>query len=105
MSNLIPQTQVSDSFECPTLSTKIKFQKITTRDAVVGGGLPIKRALPHRDRRMVGPWCFFDHFGPVRLQEAGLNVGPHPHMGLQTFTYLVEGKILHRDSLGSQEFI
>jgi redox-sensitive bicupin YhaK (pirin superfamily) len=54
----------------------------------------------------VGPWCFADHFGPAAVTEtSGLDIGPHPHIGLQTVTWLVEGEVLHRDSLGSEQII
>ena len=68
------------------------------------GGLTVKRLLPRRPRRLVGAWCFLDVFGPLGF-EAGakpMDVPPHPHIGLQTVTWLLEGEALHRDSLGSQ---
>jgi redox-sensitive bicupin YhaK (pirin superfamily) len=65
-------------------------------------GLPVRRALPSIRRRMVGPFIFLDHMGPTLLPPGqGLDVRPHPHIGLATLTYLIEGSILHRDSLGS----
>lgn len=64
------------------------------------GTLPVRRALPRRGRRTVGAWCFADHLGPV--DDGGAGIGPHPHMGLHTVTWLVEGELLHRDSLGSE---
>jgi redox-sensitive bicupin YhaK (pirin superfamily) len=65
-------------------------------------GLEVSRTLPHRQRRMIGAWCFLDAYGPHRLAgTAGMRVGPHPHIGLQTVSWLVAGEILHRDSLGS----
>jgi redox-sensitive bicupin YhaK (pirin superfamily) len=70
------------------------------------GGLPVRRALPKRGRRTVGAWCFVDHLGPARLDErTAVEVGPHPHTGLQTVTWLVEGAQVHRDSLGSEQVI
>lgn len=66
------------------------------------GGFSVRRLLPHKDRRMVGPWTFFDHMGPANFKAGdGINVRPHPHINLATVTYLFEGEILHRDSLGS----
>ncbi len=66
-------------------------------------GLPISRALPIRDRRMVGPWCFLDRFGPVAFSAGRpMDVPPHPHIGLQTVSWLLEGEVLHSDSLGYQ---
>jgi redox-sensitive bicupin YhaK (pirin superfamily) len=66
------------------------------------GGFSVRRLLPHKSRRMVGPWIFFDHMGPADFPPGpGINVRPHPHIHLATVTYLFEGEILHRDSLGS----
>src|SRR3954452_14512550 len=63
-------------------------------------------ALPRRGRRTVGAWCFADHMGPADVTESsGLYVGPHPHMGLQTVTWLLAGEALHHDSLGSEQVI
>src|SRR5690606_33874324 len=66
------------------------------------GGLSVRRALPRRGRRTVGAWCFVDHFGPSD-GEARMLVGPHPHIGLSTVTWLVDGEVLHRDSLGTEQ--
>ncbi len=68
------------------------------------GGFSVRRALPSAKRRLVGPFVFFDHMGPARFQAGeGLDVRPHPHIGLATVTYLTEGSILHRDTLGSAQ--
>jgi redox-sensitive bicupin YhaK (pirin superfamily) len=65
-------------------------------------GMAVTRTLPNKHRRMVGAWCFLDAYGPEDLTgSAGMRVGPHPHIGLQTVSWLVSGEILHRDSLGS----
>lgn len=70
------------------------------------GGFPVRRALPAIERRMIGPFIFLDHMGPVDLAPSrGLDVRPHPHIGLSTMTYLFEGEILHRDSLGTVQMI
>src|SRR5690606_38139873 len=70
------------------------------------GGFEVRRALPSAKRRMVGPFVFFDQMGPEVLSAGrGLDVAPHPHIGLATVTYLFEGEILHRDSLGSVQRI
>jgi redox-sensitive bicupin YhaK (pirin superfamily) len=72
----------------------------------LGGGFEVRRLLPTAARRMVGPFIFVDHFGPVQLAQGnGLDVRPHPHINLATVTYLFEGEILHRDSLGSEQLI
>lgn len=65
------------------------------------GGFEVRRALPHAKRQMVGPFIFFDHFGPVQfIAGQGMDVRPHPHIGLATVSYLLDGSILHRDSAG-----
>ena len=70
------------------------------------GDLEVRRALPRRAHRTVGPWCFADHMGPVTVTEhRSIDIGPHPHIGLQTVTWLTAGEILHRDSLGSEQVI
>lgn len=83
------------------------IEALPAHEAIVGDGMTVRRALPHRMRRRVGAWCFLDHYGPVTLkpQDEGMRVGPHPHMGLQTVSWLFEGTVLHRDSLGSLQRI
>jgi redox-sensitive bicupin YhaK (pirin superfamily) len=82
-----------------------KTQRIAAHIADVGG-IPVRRALPARERRTVGAWCFLDHAGPVDFPAGGgVQVGPHPHIGLQTFTWMIEGEILHSDSLGNRQWI
>ncbi|WP_087746002.1 MULTISPECIES: pirin family protein [unclassified Acidovorax] len=72
----------------------------------LGGGFTVRRLLPALQQRSVGPFLFFDHFGPVTVQPANeYDVRPHPHIGLATVTYLFSGAILHRDSLGSVQQI
>jgi redox-sensitive bicupin YhaK (pirin superfamily) len=76
------------------------------RDTDLGPGMRVRRLLPVRNRVAVGAWCFFDHFGPVEVAgTGGLRVPPHPHIGLQTVTWLLEGDVLHRDSLGSERHV
>ncbi len=77
-----------------------------TRD--LGGGFVVGRVLPFHARRMVGPYIFFDHLGPLELAPGiprELDVRPHPHIGLSTVTYLYSGQITHRDSLGYEQEI
>ena len=70
------------------------------------GGFAVRRAIPHVKRRMVGPFIFFDHFGPVEFRAGqGIDVRPHPHIGLATVSFLFDGEIMHRDSLGSAVLI
>ena len=76
-----------------------------SREAQVGV-FTVRRALPRRGRRTVGAWCFVDHMGPAQVTEdRGIDVGPHPHIGLQTATWLLEGEGLHRDSVGSEQVL
>lgn len=78
--------------------------EITPSRTAQVGRFRVRRALPRRSRRTVGAWCFVDHMGPGEVtEERGLDIGPHPHIGLQTVTWLVEGEVLHRDSLGSEQ--
>src|SRR5687768_3223976 len=70
------------------------------------GGFEVGRVLPYTQRRMVGPFIFFDHMGPVDFPlgiPRSTDVRPHPHIGLSTITYLLEGEIMHRDSVGSEQ--
>jgi redox-sensitive bicupin YhaK (pirin superfamily) len=70
------------------------------------GDMTVRRLLPLRLRRSVGAWCFVDHYGPMSVDGvAGMQVPPHPHIGLQTVTWLFAGNVLHRDSLGSEQMI
>lgn len=70
------------------------------------GPLVVRRALPVRQRRMVGPWCFLDRYGPLSFAEGKpMDVAPHPHIGLQTVSWLLDGEVLHRDSLGSESLV
>jgi redox-sensitive bicupin YhaK (pirin superfamily) len=65
------------------------------------GGLPIRRLLPRSRRRLVGPWCFLDSYGPLTFASGKpMDVAPHPHIGLQTVSWLLDGEIVHHDSLG-----
>ena len=68
--------------------------------------LKVHRFLPNRDQRFIGPYIFFDHMGPADFEAGnGVDVRPHPHIGLSTLTYLMEGSLLHRDNLGSYQEI
>jgi redox-sensitive bicupin YhaK (pirin superfamily) len=81
---------------------------LTPRDVPLGGlrAMTVRRTLPHRERRTIGAWCFVDHFGPDRVAETGgMVVNPHPHVGLQTVTWLFAGEVEHRDSVGSLQHV
>ncbi|MEW2497912.1 pirin family protein [Streptomyces nodosus] len=75
---------------------------LSPRRVRLGESTEVRRLLPNLGRRMVGAWCFVDHYGPDDIaDEPGMQVPPHPHMGLQTVSWLHEGEVLHRDSTGS----
>ncbi len=99
-------TQPSSSADCPEdVNGNKHIQRVASRAAEVGG-IAINRLMPSRQRRMIGAWCFLDHAGPAVFKSgAGLRVGPHPHTGLQTFTWMLEGEVLHRDSLGHVQVV
>ena len=81
-------------------------QRITGHEKDLGGGFLVRRLLPAARLRACGPFVFFDHFGPVREMPGELHdVRPHPHIGLATVTYLFEGAMMHRDSLGTEQLI
>ena len=84
----------------------MKITRITAKTHDVGG-IPIARLLPNRTHRTIGAWCFLDHAGPAHFaeQEDGMQVGAHPHTNLQTFTWMLEGEVLHQDSLGNRQTI
>ncbi|MCU1689141.1 MAG: uncharacterized protein JWN20_1069 [Jatrophihabitantaceae bacterium] len=84
------------------VSAQPKLELTPGRTASLGPGTTVRRLLPTLGRRMVGAWCFLDHYGPDELGAgAGMQVPPHPHTGLQTVSWLLDGDIRHRDSLGS----
>ncbi len=88
--------QAGDAYSCDALA-----QVIVPRTVDLGD-FSVRRALPSARSRMVGPFIFFDHFGPAEFKAgAGIDVRPHPHIGLATVTYLFDGEIMHRDSLGT----
>lgn len=78
------------------------------RDVSLGGirAMTVRRTLPLKQRSLIGAWCFADHYGPDRVADSGgMDVAPHPHTGLQTVSWLFEGEIEHRDSLGSHAMV
>jgi hypothetical protein len=76
---------------------------IEARKAAIGDGTEVRRLLPGRELRAIGAWCFLDHYGPS--YGDGMQVPPHPHIGLQTASWLFDGLVLHRDSLGNEQLI
>jgi len=105
MSNLEtrPDEQV-----CRTGDQAEGVELLTARDVPLGGprAMNVRRTLPQRARSLVGAWCFSDHYGPDDVVSGeGMQVPPHPHTGLQTVSWLFEGEILHRDSVGSLQTV
>lgn len=92
--------------ECVSLGApQPELEAYPNRDLRLGS-LAITRALPVRDRRLVGPWCFLDRFGPLTFSEGRpMDVAPHPHIGLQTVTWLLDGEVVHNDSLGCESIL
>ncbi|HXD31494.1 MAG TPA: pirin family protein [Pyrinomonadaceae bacterium] len=81
------------------------FERFPARETSLGT-LKIIRALPIRQKRLVGAWCFLDRFGPLSFTEAKpMDVAPHPHIGLQTVSWLLQGEIVHNDSLGNESLL
>lgn len=81
---------------------------LNPRDVPLGGlrAMTVRRTLPNRQRSTIGAWCFVDHYGPDDVElSGGMNLGPHPHTGLQTVTWLFQGEVEHRDSVGSVQLI
>ncbi len=81
-------------------------EPLVARDVLLGRTTHVRRIVPNKTRRMIGAWCFLDHYGPDDIKATGgMWVPPHPHTGLQTVTWLFEGLGLHTDSLGSRQLI
>jgi quercetin 2,3-dioxygenase len=98
-----PDTNALQSAEPTVVQTAVV--EVTESAVSQVGEFSVRRALPRRTRRMIGAWCFVDHMGPATVDERGLGVAPHPHIGLQTVTWLLAGQALHRDSLGTEQLI
>lgn len=85
------------------------MQTLLPREVPLGGprAITVLRTLPHKEIRTIGPWCFVDHAAPIDLNAAGsaMSVPPHPHLGLQTVTWLLGGEVEHRDSTGGHQIV
>jgi redox-sensitive bicupin YhaK (pirin superfamily) len=102
---------VSNLDQAPTVTVRGGLQRVSAapvhevlaaRVVQLGESTQVRRLLPNIHRRMVGAWCFVDHYGPDDISDgSGMQVAPHPHTGLQTLSWLHEGDVLHRDSVGS----
>ncbi|HEY0591130.1 MAG TPA: pirin family protein [Thermoanaerobaculia bacterium] len=90
---------------CSSFDRKTVFETYRTRHTTLGE-LEIRRALPVRDRRLIGPWCFLDRYGPITFKGTKpMDVAPHPHIGLQTVSWLLDGEVVHHDSLGFEAIV
>jgi redox-sensitive bicupin YhaK (pirin superfamily) len=108
MSNVEPHPQETRCGGRAAVAVEPVRELQTGAAVALGGprGMMVTRTLPNRNRRMIGAWCFVDFYGPADLTSApGMRVAPHPHIGLQTVSWLIAGEVLHRDSLGSQQMI
>lgn len=104
MTNLLSTTAPTDEGTAPVRTPAA--QAFTPRSVALTADFTVERALPQRERRLVGPWCFLDHFRAHDAESAQiLDVLPHPHIGLQTVTWLFDGAVRHRDSLANDERI
>jgi redox-sensitive bicupin YhaK (pirin superfamily) len=89
-------------------TTGTRVEVLTPRDVPLGGprAMNVRRTLPQRARTLIGAWCFIDHYGPDDITTTGgMDVAPHPHIGLQTVSWLFSGEIEHRDSMGSHAVV
>jgi redox-sensitive bicupin YhaK (pirin superfamily) len=108
MSNLDPSPRETPCGGRAAVAVEPVREVLTGRPVALGGprGMTVTRTLPNRGRRMVGAWCFVDYYGPDDISASpGMQVAPHPHTGLQTVSWLVEGEVLHRDSVGSLQLV
>ena len=97
MSNLAPTSTAESCVSEPTTTPVLEALPGRLTDLL---GLPIRRLLPRSSRRLVGPWCFLDSYGPLTFASGKpMDVAPHPHIGLQTVSWLLEGEVVHHDSL------
>jgi redox-sensitive bicupin YhaK (pirin superfamily) len=88
------------------VTTQPVLELLRGREVSLGESTVVRRLLPNLGRRLVGAWCFVDHYGPDDIaNESGMQVPPHPHIGLQTVSWLLDGEVHHRDSLGNDALI
>jgi redox-sensitive bicupin YhaK (pirin superfamily) len=103
MSNLFPAPAAETASEQASATPTV--ESFPARTAEIGA-LTVRRMLPVRQRRMVGPWCFFDRFGPLSFSSGKpMDVAPHPHIGLQTVSWLLSGELTHNDSTGGESLL
>ncbi|MEP6666045.1 MAG: pirin family protein [Nocardioidaceae bacterium] len=104
MSNLEADREIAEpAGVCDLVPT---LERLEPRIVFLGPRQEVRRVLPNKERRLIGAWCFVDHYGPENItNEVGMRVPPHPHSGLQTVSWLLDGEISHRDSLGSDAVV
>jgi quercetin 2,3-dioxygenase len=108
MSNVERRPQETSLGGRAALAAEPARELLSGASVALGGsrGLSVTRMLPNRVRRMVGTWCFADHYGPEDVaRSGGMRIPPHPHTGLQTVSWLVAGEVWHRDSLGHDQLV
>jgi hypothetical protein len=106
MSNLDRSPQLARGGGRSQVATEPVRELFAGREVTLGGDPVVRRLLPNLGRRLVGAWCFVDHYGPDDISNGpGMRVPPHPHIGLQTVSWLLDGEVHHRDSLGSDQVI
>jgi len=106
MSNLEPSPDAHELGGLAAASARPALDLLPGKEVLLGEGTRVRRLLPTLGRRLVGAWAFVDHYGPDDVwTSAGMEVLPHPHTGLQTVSWLLEGEVHHRDSLGSDVVI
>ncbi len=104
MSNLEADREIAEpAGACDLVPT---MERLEPRTVFLGPRQEVRRVLPNKERRLIGAWCFVDHYGPEDItNQRGMRVPPHPHSGLQTVSWLLAGEISHRDSLGSDALV
>ncbi|MBL7499851.1 pirin family protein [Frankia sp. CNm7] len=110
MSGPVTEADAAQEQVAPTGVAGPPSVEITEARAQTVGAIPVRRVLPIRARRTVGAWCFADHMGPLAVgpsasEARGVDIGPHPHTGLHTVTWLLAGEVRHLDSLGSEQVV
>src|SRR5215813_3187008 len=91
-------------FDAPSVHESA-FERFRAHETSLGS-LKVLRALPIRQKRLVGAWCFLDRFGPLSFSETKpMDIAPHPHIGLQTVSWLLQGEVVHKDSLGNEALL
>lgn len=106
MSNLDRTPSLTTHLGRTAVAARPVHEVFAGREVLLGESTKVRRLLPNLGRRLVGAWCFIDHYGPDDIAAGpGMQVPPHPHVGLQTVSWLIAGEVHHRDSIGSDELI